>query len=198
MTSLATTLPRAFKSTMSRSNARLPSATGRPSARSWRAPGTAQNRPNRMTASSSRRCDLSANRVSRPSACTARSNLIVGCCGFTTRPDPSLDTETSDRVLPLTAMGVDPDDVLELLQAVRTGPTPTAVAHPSHRRVNLVVHGGRVDVDDAGQDLRRELEGFVGVAGEDRRREAIHRAICRFDRLLGGVDHFHHHHRAEG
>src|SRR5450432_1904064 len=93
----------------------------------------------------------------------------------------------SKRVLPLTAVRVDPDDVLELLQAVRAGAAPAAVAHSAHRRVNLVVHGGRVDVDDAGQDLWRELEGLVGITGQDRRGEAVHRAVGRFDGLFWRV-----------
>jgi hypothetical protein len=99
--------------------------------------------------------------------------------------------------LPLTAVGVDPDDVLELLETVRAGAAPAAVAHSAHGCVNLVVHGGRVDVDDAGHDLRRQLEGPVRVAGQDRGREPLHRAIRRFDDLFGSIDNFHDHHGAE-
>src|SRR3954447_26971086 len=75
-----------------------------------------------------------------------------------------------ERVLTLTAVGVDPDDVAEVVQAVGPGAAPAAVPHAAHRRVDLVVDRGRVDVDDARQDARGELEAPVGVAGEDRRR----------------------------
>src|ERR1700674_2964249 len=73
----------------------------------------------------------------------------------------------SDRVLALAAVRVDPNDVLELLQTVRTSPTPTAISYSSHRRMNLIVHSRRVDVDDASQNLRRQLKRAISVACKD-------------------------------
>jgi hypothetical protein len=61
----------------------------------------------------------------------------------------------SERVRTLAAVGVDTDNVLEFLQTFRASAAPAAVAHAALRRVNLVIHGWRVDVDDAGQDLRQ-------------------------------------------
>jgi hypothetical protein len=44
------------------------------------------------------------------------------------------------RVLPLAAVRIDPDEVLEFLLAFWTGAAPAAVPHAAHRRMNFVIH----------------------------------------------------------
>src|SRR4051812_5282236 len=83
----------------------------------------------------------------------------------------------SERVLPLTAVRVDPNHVAEIVQAARARAAPAAVANAAHRRMDLVVDGWRIHVHDAGEHLRRHLEGSVGVSRENRGRQPVQRSI---------------------
>src|ERR1700704_6266382 len=84
---------------------------------------------------------------------------------------------TSERVLPLTAVRVDPNPIAEIVQAARPRAAPAAVANAAHRRMDLVVDGWRIHVHDAGEHLRRHVEGSVGVSGKNRGRQPVHRSI---------------------
>src|SRR2546423_1442271 len=95
----------------------------------------------------------------------------------TTAPGPS------EWEMLLGAGRVDPDEVGEVVEAVRAGAPPTAVPHTAHRRVDLVVHRRQVDVDDAMQDPGGHLETAVGVAGEDRGGEPVQGAVGDGDRV---------------
>src|SRR5438093_8916696 len=99
---------------------------------------------------------------------------------------------TSERVLPLTAVRIDPDHVAEIIQAVGARAAPAAVADAAHRRVDLVVDGWRIHVHDAGEHLRRHVEGSVGVSGKNRGRQPVHRSIRGSDGFLGCRDCFDH------
>ena len=52
-----------------------------------------------------------------------------------------VNSPDSERILSLTAVRVDPDQVAEVVQAAGARAAPAAVAHPAHWRVNLVVDG---------------------------------------------------------
>src|SRR6266478_897001 len=91
----------------------------------------------------------------------------------------SLAQPWSEGILMLVTMGVDPDDVGEVVQALRARSAPAAVSHATHGRVDLVVYGRRVHIDDARKNLRRHFKRLVGIAGQDRRGQSIHRPVGR-------------------
>ena len=98
----------------------------------------------------------------------------------------------------LIAMCVDPDDVGEVIQALWAGSAPAAVSYATHWRVDLVVDRWRIHIDDARKNLRRHFKRLVGIAGQDRRGQSIHRPVGRSDRVVGGIDDFDDHHGTEG
>src|SRR5882757_6757686 len=100
----------------------------------------------------------------------------------------SLTKRRSERILTLIAMGVDPDDVREVVEALRARSAPAAVSHSTHRRVDLVVDRGGVHIDNPRENLRRHFEGLVGVACQDRGGQSIHRPVGRFNSFFGGID----------
>src|SRR5882724_10893099 len=102
----------------------------------------------------------------------------------------SLTKRRSERILTLITMGVDPDDVGEVVQALRPRSAPAAVSHSTHRRVVLVVDRWRVDIDNPRKNLRRHFKRLVGVASQDRRGQSIHRPVGRLDGFFGGIHDF--------
>src|SRR6202000_2873126 len=100
------------------------------------------------------------------------------CCG----------SSGSERVLALLAGRVDPDHLAEVLEAVRTGPSPARVLDAAHRRVDFVVDRGRADVDYPVLYLLRELEAPLDVAGEDRGGEPVGDPVRRSGGFLVAVD----------
>ena len=81
-----------------------------------------------------------------------------------------------NRYVPLALAGVrvDPDHVAEVLQAAGSRAAPAAVAHAAHRRVDLVVDGRGVHVDDPAANPGREFESTIGVAGKNGRTQSVH------------------------
>src|SRR5216684_7903253 len=68
--------------------------------------------------------------------------------------------------------------MMSVQSAMLLGPVlaPTTFADAADRRVDLVVEGCGVDVDDAAQELPGQLEGLVGVAGQDAGSQPVVRA----------------------
>src|SRR5690606_24966289 len=64
----------------------------------------------------------------------------------------------------------------------------TAALDAAERHLGLVVHGGAVDVADAGLDAGRHLPGARGVLAEHRRRQAVVVVVGDRDGLFDAVD----------
>src|SRR4029077_10607206 len=93
----------------------------------------------------------------------------------------------SEGILMLVTMCVDPDDVSEVVQVLGPRSAPAAVSHSTHRRVDLVVDRWRVHIDNPRKNPRRHFKRLVGVAGQDRGRQPIHRPVGSLDGIFGGI-----------